>query len=224
MTDPVGRYFFQLAGLTNPFISTVIIQVIYVMSIVLSFWLIDRVGRRPLLLIGLAALTVLNTLIGALGFIKGSHSDLGGALTALCALWMFSYSTTLAPIGWIGIVEVSSVELRAKTAAFGVLINSFVGIVFVSYPSYIQRGCTLTALQNYTVPLLLSDQDAGWGVKIGLFFGGLSLLSIPPIYFYFPETKGRTFAELDELYERNIAPRKFASTKTTLQEQVDAPE
>jgi len=30
-----------------------------------------------------------------------------------------------------------------------------------------------------------------------------------------PETKGRTWNELDELFERKIPARKFASTKTT---------
>ena len=213
--DVLSRYFFQLAGLSDPFLATVIIQVIYVSAIAASFFIVDRFGRRPLLLGGLGGLTVINTLIGALGFINSSKSGLGTALTALCSVWMFAYSISLAPIGWIDIVEVSSVQLRAKTAAFGVLINSFIGIMFVSFATH-----SFAYKQNYTVPLLLSDQDAGWGVKIGLFFGGLSLISIPPIYIFYPETKGRTYAELDELFERNIPPRQFASTQSTLQSQL----
>ena len=70
---------------------------------------------------------------------------------------------------------------------------------------------------SYTVPLLLSDQDAGWGDKIGLLLAGLSLACILPVYFLYPETKVRTYAEIDELYESGIPPRKFAETKTTAQ-------
>jgi hypothetical protein len=36
------------------------------------------------------------------------------------------------------------------------------------------------------------------------------------------QSKNRTYAELDELYERGISPRKFASTKTSVQLSVEA--
>lgn len=34
------------------------------------------------------------------------------------------------------------------------------------------------------------------------------------IYYFLPETKGRSSPAIDELYERGIDPRKFAQTKT----------
>lgn len=48
------------------------------------------------------------------------------------------------------LVEVSTPALRAKTAAFATVIQSFANVLF-----------------NYTVPLMLSDQYAGWGTKVG---------------------------------------------------------
>ena len=64
---------------------------------------------------------------------------------------------------------------------------------------------------------MLSDQNAGWGQKIGFFFGGLCFLTWIPCYFFYPESKGRTVNELDELYERKIPPRLFHKTATTIQ-------
>jgi len=61
---------------------------------------------------------------------------------------------------------------------------------------------------------MLSDQNAGWGQKTGLFFAGTTALYLIPCIFLFPETKGRTYAELDDLFERNIPAWKFADTKT----------
>ena len=55
-------------------------------------------------------------------------------------------------------------------------------------------------LQNYTVPLMLSNQNAGWGQKTGLFFAGITALYLIPCIWLFPETKGRTYEELDELF------------------------
>lgn len=66
---------------------------------------------------------------------------------------------------------------------------------------------------------MLSDQGAGWNIKIGLFFGGLSFLFLVPIFFLYPETKGRTYSEIDELFQRRIPARQFAKTTTAYQEQ-----
>ena len=48
----------------------------------------------------------------------------------------------------------------------------------------------------------------------GFFWGGLMVLYIPLMYFFVPETRGRTFAEIDELFEKKISARKFASFET----------
>ena len=50
--------------------------------------------------------------------------------------------------------------------------------------------------------------------KIGLFFGGLTAIHLIPCIFFLPEVKGRTYAELDELFERGVPAWKFASTET----------
>lgn len=65
---------------------------------------------------------------------------------------------------------------------------------------------------------MLSDEYAGWGAKIGFFFGPLSVLSTILVYFVVPESKSRTYAELDELFERRIPARKFKQTITAVQE------
>jgi hypothetical protein len=68
---------------------------------------------------------------------------------------------------------------------------------------------------------MLSNQNAGWGQKIGLFFGGITLIYLIPCILIFPETKGRTYHELDELFERRVPAWKFASTKTSHQEELE---
>jgi hypothetical protein len=68
---------------------------------------------------------------------------------------------------------------------------------------------------------MLSNQNAGWGQKTGLFFGGTTALYLIPCILLFPETKGRTYAELDELYDRGIPAWRFASTKTAYNAEVE---
>ncbi|TLD07945.1 hypothetical protein PspLS_12172 [Pyricularia sp. CBS 133598] len=151
-------YFFSLANVSDPFLGKLIINIVLLLGIVTSFYFVDTVGRRTLVLGG--------------GF----------------------------GMGWISLVEISSPKLRAKTASLAVMVQYLTGILF-----------------NYTTPLMLSAQYAGWGQKIGLFFGGLTLLYLIPCVLLFPETKGRSYHELDELFELGVPAWKFAKTKTTQQ-------
>ncbi|KAK7424418.1 hypothetical protein QQX98_000383 [Neonectria punicea] len=104
----------------------------------------------------------------------------------------------------ISLVEIPSPSLRAKTTSIAVTSQYLTGILF-----------------NYCVLLMLSNQYAGWGQKIGLFFGGITLLYLIPCVLLFPETKGSTYHELDELFDRRIPAWRFASAKTSHQEELE---
>jgi SP family general alpha glucoside:H+ symporter-like MFS transporter len=50
------------------------------------------------------------------------------------------------------------------------------------------------------------------GAKSGFFYAGTCFLSLVWAYFRLPEPKGRTYGELDVLFEQGVPARKFAST------------
>jgi MFS family permease len=196
-------YFFSLIGLNNAFTANVIVYSVLLGGVLASFYLIDKVGRRPLLLGGCAFMSVCVFAVGGIGFTDLGPSA-GNAMVALVAMWVAAYSVSIAPIGWVALVEMSTPTLRTQTAGVAALMQSCVNVLF-----------------NYTVPLMLSAQYAGWGAKIGLFFGPLAALSVIALFFLFPETKNRSYAELDELFARKISARKFGSTKTAINDAAD---
>lgn len=51
----------------------------------------------------------------------------------------------------------------------------------------------------------------GWRGKTGFFWGGGALLTSIWAYWRLPETKGRTFEELDILFAKRVPARKFKS-------------
>ncbi|KAF5012866.1 hypothetical protein FDECE_1156 [Fusarium decemcellulare] len=199
-----STYFFSLAKLDDPFLGNLIIQLVLVVGIITSFYLVDKAGRRTLVIYGGVVMCALCFIVGGLGFLTANAAT-GAALVTLCSLWAFTYAISVAPIGWVSLVEVSSPLFRAKSTAVASIIQSASGVLF-----------------NYTVPLMLSDQNAGWGQKIGLFFGGITVVYLIPVILLYPETKGRTYQELDELFERGVPAWKFAQTETSHQRSVQA--
>lgn len=48
---------------------------------------------------------------------------------------------------------------------------------------------------------------------MGFIYGTLLGLSCIGVWWYYPETKGRTFAEIDRLFEMGVRPRDFEKTR-----------
>ena len=59
-------------------------------------------------------------------------------------------------------------------------------------------------LFNFVVPYLFNVDEANLGGKTGFFFTGLCLVGLAVIYFEIPEMKGRTYEELDEMFELRL--------------------
>ncbi|WVW82919.1 hypothetical protein I302_104933 [Kwoniella bestiolae CBS 10118] len=193
-------YFLQQAGLPEPFQASVIVYCILIFSLMVSFYGIERLGRRTLILSGGLACTVFNVAIASLGFAKKSSSVDSATLAFIC-LWVFMYAFGFAGTGWTCAAEIATPRLRAKTTAFAASTNAISGAIF-----------------NSTVPLMISATSRNWGVKTLYMFAILGGVGTVINFFLLPETKGRTFAELDEMYDLKISPRKMKAHVTTLEE------
>jgi MFS transporter, SP family, general alpha glucoside:H+ symporter len=60
---------------------------------------------------------------------------------------------------------------------------------------------------------MLSPTAWNWGGKAGFFYAGTNLLCLVWCIFRLPETKDRSFGEIDLLFENRVPARKFKSTK-----------
>ncbi|KAH8819047.1 general substrate transporter [Xylogone sp. PMI_703] len=156
-----------------------------------SFFLIPRFGRRTLYFGGLCFLTSLMLLIGFLG-IAPDRPSIVNAEAALLIVWFFVYFLTIGPVAYVIFTETSSTRLRGHTVAIALIAYSTLGIVY-----------------NVSSPYLLSVTKANLGAKTGLIYGGISLLCCFWCYFRLPECKGRTFEELDIMFERKVPTREF---------------
>jgi SP family general alpha glucoside:H+ symporter-like MFS transporter len=59
---------------------------------------------------------------------------------------------------------------------------------------------------------MLNPTAWNWGAKAGFFWAALCFLCLTWTYFRLPEPKGRTYGEIDVLFERRVSARKFKET------------
>ena len=91
-------YFFSLIGLRNTFTANLIVYCVLLAGVLVSFYLVDKVGRRPLLLGGTAFMSVCVFIVGGIGFMTLTPAA-GNALVASVSIWVAAYSISVAPIG-----------------------------------------------------------------------------------------------------------------------------
>jgi len=91
-------YFFSLAGVEDAFQANLIIFCILVGAILASFYFVEKVGRRPLLIYGGAIMAVCDIVIGVIGTVELS-SKTGTGLIVVSVVWVIAYAMSVAPIG-----------------------------------------------------------------------------------------------------------------------------
>ena len=74
----------------------------------------------------------------------------------------------------------------------------------------------LTRQFSFITPIFIKG-SVGWGVKTGLFFGCIGSVVVAIGWFIIPETARRTPAEIDEMFEKGVPPRKFRKYVTDVQ-------
>ncbi|KAL6890046.1 general substrate transporter [Trichoderma evansii] len=190
-----STYFFKAAGLKDPFIVTIITFVLLIVAIFSSLVACEYIGRRPLLVGGCFLMLIFNVALGTTGFFKSDSAD--KAALAFLLLWVISYGCSAGPIGYVASGETSTPRLRAQTTSFNL---GCYGLGFVVF--------------SWSVSYMISPDAGNLGVKAVYVWAGLLAPTTILLYLYYPETYGRTYWELDELYERKIPAWKFKNTQT----------
>jgi sugar porter (SP) family MFS transporter len=106
---------FTAAGypLSSILFNIVVTGIVMVLFTFLAFTTIDRVGRRPLMMLGCASLVIIYIVLGAL-FRQHSH---GIQMLVLVVAAIASYAMTLAPVTWVILSEIFPGQVRGTALA-----------------------------------------------------------------------------------------------------------
>ncbi|EED13362.1 sugar transporter, putative [Talaromyces stipitatus ATCC 10500] len=191
-----STYFFELAGLaaTNAYKMSVGQGGLHILFNIIAIPIVAKVGRRRLYLAGFLWMGLILLLIGFVA-LSPPHTAVGYAQSTLYLLWFCGYQLTVGPVAYILVSEVSSTRLRSKTVALS------------------RNAYNLSLLVNYFAgPYILNPTEGNWKGKTGFLTGGINIILFIWTYFRLPETQGRTFVELDILFEKKeLGTKDFKS-------------
>ena len=161
--------------LSTSFAQSVLVGLVNVGMTFVAIRLIDRLGRKPLLGIGLVGMTLsLLTICWAFHSVHGSHGTV--VLIAIIA-YVASFAISLGPVMWVLLSEIFPNEERAAAISVVGFWNSLV---------------------SASVTLLFPMELATWGPS-GTFlaYGLVAAAGLLFIVMLAPETKGKTLEELE---------------------------
>jgi sugar porter (SP) family MFS transporter len=178
---------FQLAGFssaTQSILATAGVGVVNVLLTIVSVRLLDRVGRRPLLLTGIAGMIASLAILGFVFQGGGNSTSLAWLAVASVMLYVGSFAISLGPIFWLLISEIYPLQIRGAAMGLATMSNwSFNLLVALTFLVLVER---------------LGPSYTFW------IYAVVSLGSLAFSYYLVPETKGRTLEEIeDALRHRN---------------------
>ncbi|KAF5241036.1 hypothetical protein FANTH_9253 [Fusarium anthophilum] len=198
-----ASYFFLQAGIQDPFQATCITSAINILANITMILTVDRLGRRNYSCGGSTLSWLSCVAIGILGVAPRVKATNYLFLFFAC-LWNVGITANGAT-GWGFIGEVSSQRLRSYTAGFGAASTCVAGVIM-----------------NVLTPYMVNASEWNWKLKTAWFYAGIGLPFVVGMWLLIPETRGRSAAELDELFESKVKPWRFHKTQTATQIALEA--
>jgi sugar porter (SP) family MFS transporter len=179
-------------GAESAIYANLVIGVLNVGMTIVAIRIIDRVGRKPMLLAGLVGMVLSLAVLGISSEVLAkpdSASDPAAVITLIClAGFIVSFAATWGPVVWVMLPEVLPLSVRGT--AMGVAV-------------FLHWGANLLVSQTFPVML-----DA-WGP--GPVFLGYAVVGVLAFVFVkalVPETKGRSLEEIEASLQEKAGRRK----------------
>jgi MFS transporter, SP family, galactose:H+ symporter len=179
----------QKAGISSAsgaILATAGIGLVNVLMTIVSMWLIDRMGRRPLLLVGIAGMVITLGVLGLAFRISAESATLAQVAVVTLMAYVASFAISLGPIFWLLIAEIYPLKIRGLaegTAAASNWASNF-----------------LVSLTFLTLVEMFGPTWTFW------LYGLLAVAAWFFCYHLVPETKGRTLEEIERSFHSRIKP------------------
>lgn len=173
---------FQQAGFASAnsaILATSVVGLVNVIATIIAVFLVDKTGRRVLLLVGTAAMVVALVMLGAI-FAVSAGRNVGFLTLGALILYIFAFAISMGPVFWLMSAELFPTRVRAAGASAcsfaNWTANFLVSLTFLSLVSALGQSLTF------------------W---LYAFLGVLAFVFCLQLV---PETKGRTLEQIEQYW------------------------
>lgn len=156
----------------------------------ISFWAIERFGRRTLLIYGAALMVVMQYIVAIIGVTAGREdahdASAVRAMIAFICLNISAFAVSWGPAAWVIVGECFPLPIRARGVGISTASNWF-------------WNCIIGIITPYMVGN--SPGSANLGPKVFFIWGSLCILSFLFALFLVPEMKGLSLEQVDKMLE-----------------------
>jgi SP family sugar:H+ symporter-like MFS transporter len=193
-----GTTIFASTGISNSYITSIILGSVNVGATVVGLWMVKNCGRRNMLMGGAAWMFMcflVYSLVGSLdlSLVDPASTPIPGKiLIVFTCLFICAFATTWGPLVWAIVGELYPARYRAPCMALATASNWLFNFLISFFTTFI------------------TDKIHYW---YGMVFGGCCFALFWIVYFFVIETKDRSLEEIDTMYILHVNPIKSASWK-----------
>jgi MFS transporter, SP family, xylose:H+ symportor len=181
-------------GTENALFQTTFVGVVFILGNGLGMYLIDKVGRLPLMKYGTLGCALGMTIVG---YVLYTGTEGYAALFALC-LYVVAYATSWGCACWTMISEIFPNSIRSRAMAIAVGAQWFTGfIVTQSFPMLNEN------------PYLKENFNGAFAFWV---FAALSLICMVVVVKYVPETKGVALEDMEKVMAKKLGKKVPSKT------------
>ncbi|KAG5913890.1 hypothetical protein E4U42_000812 [Claviceps africana] len=198
-------------AISDTFLISLIFTLVNVCSTPVSFWTVERFGRRTILIVGAAGMLICQFLVAIIGVTVGFNhthpnpADPSNSLAdnipavnaqiAFIAIFIFWFASTWGPGAWIVIGEIFPLPIRSRgvglSTASNWLWNTIIAVI---------------------TPYMVGEHRGNMKSSVFFVWGSLCTCAFIYAYFLIPETKGLSLEQVDKMMEETT-PRTSAKWK-----------
>ncbi|KAF7869651.1 hypothetical protein EAF04_004435 [Stromatinia cepivora] len=194
-----GTTFFQALGtISNPFLIGLITTLVNVCSTPISFYTVERFGRRTILIWGALGMLICEFIVAIIGVTAGRSSQHNtsavSAMIAFICIYISFFASTWGPGAWVVVGEVFPLTIRSRGVGLSTASNWL-------------WNCIIAVITPYLVGT--EKGQANLGAKVFFLWGSLCTCCFLYAYLLVPETKGLSLEQVDRMLEETT-PRTSA--------------
>lgn len=195
----------------TPFISRILAAcngTEYFLASWIAVFIIEKTGRRKLMLFGAAGMVVSMVILAVMTHIGGSQAGI------VAAAFLFIFNSFFA-VGWLGMTwlypaEIVPLRIRAPANALSTSANVRIRTITV-LDAKLTNTWDLQWAFNFMVVMITPVCFSTIGYKTYIIFAVINAFIIPVVYFFYPETAYRSLEEMDIIFRKFLSKSRRCS-------------